>query len=145
MGTLSGMTGFARASTGTAGGELSAEARSVNGRGLDIRLRLPDGMAHLEAEARARIKAAFEPRFGVRDGCRWTRFQALKAPSMSIRHVYALWRWPGAILSMKDWQPPLELMAFWHCAASSSVRMRRPAMQRQLKKQIQPCWLFSMR
>ncbi|KPP80435.1 MAG: Protein YicC [Oceanicaulis sp. HLUCCA04] len=60
MGTLSGMTGFARASTGTAGGELSAEARSVNGRGLDIRLRLPDGMAHLEAEARARIKAAFD-------------------------------------------------------------------------------------
>lgn len=60
MGILSGMTGFARASVNTVGGALSAEARSVNGRGLDIRLRLPDGMAHLEAEARGRIKAAFD-------------------------------------------------------------------------------------
>jgi uncharacterized protein (TIGR00255 family) len=60
MGVLSGMTGFARASANVAAGTLSAEARSVNGRGLDIRLRLPDGTGHLEAEARNRIKAAFE-------------------------------------------------------------------------------------
>lgn len=60
MGVLSGMTGFARATSSGGFGTLSAEARSVNGRGLDIRLRLPDGMAHLEAEARGRIKAAFE-------------------------------------------------------------------------------------
>jgi len=60
MGILSGMTGFARANANIAGGAMSAEARSVNGRGLDIRLRLPDGMAHLEVEARNRIKAAFD-------------------------------------------------------------------------------------
>lgn len=60
MSALSGMTGFARATSSGDFGTLSAEARSVNGRGLDIRLRLPDGMAHLEAEVRGRIKAAFE-------------------------------------------------------------------------------------
>jgi uncharacterized protein (TIGR00255 family) len=60
MAVLSGMTGFARAVSSGDFGTLSAEARSVNGRGLDIRLRLPDGTGHLEAEARARIKAAFE-------------------------------------------------------------------------------------
>lgn len=59
MGVLSGMTGFARATSSGDFGTLSAEARSVNGRGLDIRLRLPDGTGHLEAEARSRIKAAF--------------------------------------------------------------------------------------
>lgn len=57
-GILSGMTGFARASAPD--GALSAEARSVNGRGLDMRLRLPDAFSHLEAEARSRIKSAFE-------------------------------------------------------------------------------------
>ncbi|MCC5981970.1 MAG: YicC family protein [Oceanicaulis sp.] len=60
MATLSGMTGFARASASGDYGTLSAEARSVNGRGLDIRLRLPDGLAHLEGEVRSRIKTAFE-------------------------------------------------------------------------------------
>ncbi|MGY6663320.1 MAG: YicC/YloC family endoribonuclease [Glycocaulis sp.] len=60
MSVLSGMTGFARATSSGDFGTLSAEARSVNGRGLDMRLRLPDGTGHLEAEARSRIKAAFE-------------------------------------------------------------------------------------
>lgn len=60
MAALSGMTGFARATASGDYGTLVAEARSVNGRGLDMRLRLPEGMGHLEAEARNRIKAAFE-------------------------------------------------------------------------------------
>lgn len=60
MGILSGMTGFARVTSSGDFGTLSAEARSVNGRGLDMRLRLPDATGHLEAEARGRIKAAFE-------------------------------------------------------------------------------------
>lgn len=60
MAVLSGMTGFARAATSGDFGTLNAEARSVNGRGLDIRLRLPDGLGHLEAEVRNRIKSAFD-------------------------------------------------------------------------------------
>ncbi|MGV8939772.1 MAG: YicC/YloC family endoribonuclease [Allorhizobium sp.] len=50
--TLQSMTGFAR-SEGTVGRYRWAwELRSVNGKGLDIRLRLPPGMEALEADAR---------------------------------------------------------------------------------------------
>ena len=55
------MTGFA-----TAGGEITAGAasyacqwdmRAVNGRGLDLRFRLPEGLDGLEAELRKRLAA----------------------------------------------------------------------------------------
>ena len=54
---LSSMTGFARAT-----GELEAfawlwEVRSVNGRGLDVRLRLPNGFEALEPALRKRLSA----------------------------------------------------------------------------------------
>jgi uncharacterized protein (TIGR00255 family) len=50
--TLSSMTGFAR-SAGTRGGtSWHWEVRSVNGRGLDIRLRLPSGYETLESRIR---------------------------------------------------------------------------------------------
>lgn len=49
---LSGMTGFAR-SDGVAGGRRWAwEARSVNGRGLDVKTRLPQGFEALEPSVR---------------------------------------------------------------------------------------------
>src|SRR3954471_15126934 len=51
------MTGFARATapaTG-AGPGWSWEVRSVNGRGLDIRARLPAGLDHLESQIRAAV------------------------------------------------------------------------------------------
>lgn len=47
------MTGFARA--GAAGGGWTWEARSVNGRGLDVRCRLPAGLDHLEPAIRAAV------------------------------------------------------------------------------------------
>jgi uncharacterized protein (TIGR00255 family) len=51
--TLQSMTGFAR-SEGTSGRQRWAwELRSVNGKGLDLRLRLPSGMERLEGELRA--------------------------------------------------------------------------------------------
>ncbi len=55
--TLHSMTGFARAQ-----GELESfswqwEIRSVNGRGLDVRLRLPGGFEALEQQVRQRIGA----------------------------------------------------------------------------------------
>jgi uncharacterized protein (TIGR00255 family) len=53
---LSSMTGFARASFEVEGARFSWEAKSVNARGLDIRLRLPSGFDHLEAEIRTRIR-----------------------------------------------------------------------------------------
>lgn len=53
--TIASMTGFARI-TGTSGPYGFAwEAKSVNGRGLDIRLRTPQGFDHLGEEARKRL------------------------------------------------------------------------------------------
>ncbi len=53
MGTLMSMTGFARESGALADGTAFAwEVRSVNGRGLDLRLRLPSGLDALEPALR---------------------------------------------------------------------------------------------
>lgn len=53
---LSSMTGFARTSFEVDGARFSWEAKSVNARGLDIRLRLPSDLDHLEAEIRTCIR-----------------------------------------------------------------------------------------
>jgi len=49
------MTGYARAVGSVAGASFSCEIKSVNSRGLDIRLRLAPGFDALEAEIRQRI------------------------------------------------------------------------------------------
>lgn len=53
--TISSMTGFARASGATADQTWQWELKSVNGKALDLRLRLPNGLDHLEAELRQRL------------------------------------------------------------------------------------------
>ncbi|MBD9371697.1 YicC family protein [Rhizobium sp. ARZ01] len=56
---LQSMTGFAR-SEGTSGRcRWSWELRSVNGKGLDLRIRLPQGFEHFEPEVRQRAATAF--------------------------------------------------------------------------------------
>ena len=50
--TLKSMTGFARADGAYADSSWYWEARSVNGRNLDLRLRLPPGFEWLEIRAR---------------------------------------------------------------------------------------------
>jgi uncharacterized protein (TIGR00255 family) len=52
---LSSMTGFARAEGAGEAHRWTWELRSVNGKGLDIRLRLPAGFENLEAPARERM------------------------------------------------------------------------------------------
>lgn len=49
---LASMTGFARAEGSTAGASWVWEVRSVNGRGLDLRLRLPPGLDAIEPALR---------------------------------------------------------------------------------------------
>ena len=49
------MTGFARAEGETGGLSWVWEARSVNGRGLDVRCRLPSGLDRLDATVRAEV------------------------------------------------------------------------------------------
>jgi uncharacterized protein (TIGR00255 family) len=51
--TIASMTGFARAEGETSGLSWVWEARSVNGRGLDIRCRLPSGLDRLDPAVRA--------------------------------------------------------------------------------------------
>ncbi len=53
--TVSSMTGFARADGAADGLTWTWEARSVNGRGLDVRLRLPPGYEILEIPAREAV------------------------------------------------------------------------------------------
>jgi uncharacterized protein (TIGR00255 family) len=50
--TLSSMTGFARSEGSNAGASWHWEVRSVNGRGLELRLRLPPGFEVLEPRVR---------------------------------------------------------------------------------------------
>ncbi|MFG1394369.1 YicC/YloC family endoribonuclease [Xanthobacter agilis] len=54
---LASMTAFARASGSDGRWRFSWEVRSVNGKGLDLRLRLPPGCEELEAAVRARAAA----------------------------------------------------------------------------------------
>ena len=51
------MTGFGQAERTAAGWRCTAELRSVNGRHLDLRLRLPSGMSHLDEPLKKRVKA----------------------------------------------------------------------------------------
>ncbi len=59
MVALSSMTGFARISGAYEGCSWLWEARSVNGRGLDLRLRVPSGFEPVELKARKALSAAF--------------------------------------------------------------------------------------
>lgn len=54
------MTAFASRRTPREGGEWEWEIRGVNGRGLDLRLRLPEGVEGLEAGARAALSARLQ-------------------------------------------------------------------------------------
>jgi uncharacterized protein (TIGR00255 family) len=56
---LSSMTGFARADGADGATRWTWELRSVNGKSLDVRFRLPAGFEHLETPARERIGASF--------------------------------------------------------------------------------------
>ncbi len=53
--SLKSMTGFARTDGALSGVTWHWEARSVNGRGLDVRLRLPPGYDHLEPTVREAV------------------------------------------------------------------------------------------
>ncbi len=58
--TVNSMTGFARAEGGDADFTWIWELRSVNGKGLDVRLRLPSAVDSLEQEIRQRLQKRFK-------------------------------------------------------------------------------------
>jgi uncharacterized protein (TIGR00255 family) len=57
---LSGMTGFAREEGASGAWRWTVEARSVNGRGLEVRLRAPQGFDSLDRAAREAAQARFQ-------------------------------------------------------------------------------------
>ena len=57
--SIASMTGFARASGEAGAVSWGWELKSVNGRGLELRVRLPNGFEALEIEARRRLSAVF--------------------------------------------------------------------------------------
>ncbi len=59
MTQITGMTGFGRAERSGSFGTVSVEARSVNGKGLDVRLRLPSGFDAIEPKLREFAKQRF--------------------------------------------------------------------------------------
>ncbi len=60
MGQLSGMTGFARRDGAQGGVRWTFEAKSVNGRGLDVRVALPSGFETLERVVRTAASNRFQ-------------------------------------------------------------------------------------
>ncbi len=56
---LQSMTGFARAAGGHDGTAIAWELRSVNGKGLEVRLRLPSGHDRLEPSVRQQVQRRF--------------------------------------------------------------------------------------
>src|SRR3954462_9414852 len=58
--TISGMTGFGRSEGALAGWSWAVEARSVNGRNLEVRFRGPPGFDALERAAREQAQARFQ-------------------------------------------------------------------------------------
>ncbi len=57
---ISGMTGFARVTGEADWGSWNWEARSVNGRGLDVRLNMPSGLEAVEQAVRKAASEAFK-------------------------------------------------------------------------------------
>ncbi|HWK65656.1 MAG TPA: YicC/YloC family endoribonuclease [Rhizobiaceae bacterium] len=56
---LQSMTGFARAAVDHDGAALAWEVKSVNGKSVDVRLRLPPGLERLEQSARQAVQKRF--------------------------------------------------------------------------------------
>jgi uncharacterized protein (TIGR00255 family) len=83
--TISGMTGFARVEGEHAGLRWTWEAKSVNGRGLDLKLRLPSGFDMLEPAARVLAQARFK-RGSVQASLSIAR-DAGAAPPLKIDHA----------------------------------------------------------
>ncbi|MBN9024233.1 MAG: hypothetical protein J0H20_01165, partial [Rhizobiales bacterium] len=102
---LTSMTGFARAAGAGHGYRWTWELRSVNGKGLDIRLRLPPSFDHLEQPVRERVGRALQ-RGNLQVGLslqRETTASALRVNEELLRQVMDLVRRVGSEI---DAAPP---------------------------------------
>ncbi len=89
---LQSMTGFARASGSLEGASIAWETRSVNGKGLDVRLRLPSGFDRLEMPVRQAVQKRFS-RGNVQATLTFTRMGLTTTPVVNeefLKDVAAL-------------------------------------------------------
>ena len=86
------MTGFARAQAGVPPWRLTWEIKTVNSKGLDLRLRLPPGFDAIEQDARARLSARLGE--GVLNGLLTARV-GLSAMAVCRPMAYAARKPPG--------------------------------------------------
>ena len=83
--SISSMTGFARASGSNSASGWSWEVKSVNGRALDIRCRLPQGLERLDPAVRSAVSARLR-RGNVTVGLRLS--QAPEAAAMRVNRAW---------------------------------------------------------
>lgn len=96
--SLSGMTGFGRAEGACDDGVWVWEARSVNGRNLDVKLRLPPGLDGLDAKARDACQRRFR-RGSLQLGLSLRRPNGAARPALRINEeVLAFYADAGARL-----------------------------------------------
>jgi uncharacterized protein (TIGR00255 family) len=79
---LSSMTGFGRVDAGEGGARWTWELRSVNGKGLDVRLRLPTGLEVLESHCRDTV-AGLLSRGNVTVGLSFQKAQGEAVPQIN--------------------------------------------------------------
>ena len=92
------MTGFARASASHGASEIVWELKSVNGKAFDVRLRLPQGMDHLEAPLREILSSKIK-RGNVQAGLGLSQ----QAPSTGIKINHAvLEQYLKAVIDMQQ-------------------------------------------
>ncbi len=121
------MTGYANAASDTVG--LSVEARSVNGRFLDLALRLPDEVRGLEPALREQLTAAFKRgKIELRVATAREGDSALPAPSTEqlnrLAHVQS---------SVQGWLPDARGLSVnealqWCRSGGSSDKLDEPAL-----------------
>lgn len=113
LGTLHSMTGYGRGSAANNHAGAEAELRTVNGKGLNLKLRLPSDRGELESVLEARVRKAIAR--GSVQG--FVRLRLLSQGTHAIdvkvvqRHMKE-WRKLAKELGMKDAQPTIaELLA----------------------------------
>lgn len=92
MSRLQSMTGFARAARDHDAGGIVWEIKSVNGRSLEARFRLPPGFERIEPMARQRLQKCFA-RGNVQASLTFTQSDALRRPVVDedfLKEVAAL-------------------------------------------------------
>ncbi|MBC8404357.1 MAG: YicC family protein [Planctomycetes bacterium] len=113
LGTLHSMTGYGRGSAGNAHASAEVELRTVNGKGLNLKLRLPPDRGDLESVLEARLRKNISR--GSVQG--WMRLRLLSQGTHSIdvkavRNHLKEWRKLAKDLGMKSADPTLaELLA----------------------------------